>query len=126
MPALRLACSIVLVLVGLGSCGGCRSSASGREGTSEEAGTEGCVIGVVRQVGNAPHLDLVVTGSHEGDAARRDYYIVGDKARDAERFTGLLVEAYGVIRYDELRLAGASGKTRGRYIVNLARIIPKE
>lgn len=80
---------------------------------------EGTVQGVLRQVGNAPHIELVVSGESAA-FGKGDYFIVGSRASELAQQPLGPITVKGKLRRMTLRLAGRSGKTRVRMDVDVS------
>ncbi|MCX7024992.1 MAG: hypothetical protein NT080_10270 [Spirochaetes bacterium] len=88
----------------------------------EDRGVRGTVIGYLRQTGNAPHVELLVTGVSDVFEGTIDYRLLGDKAKDLRDFAGKEIKVTGLISRAELTLAGSSGRTRTLYFIEVESI----
>jgi hypothetical protein len=77
------------------------------------------VRGLVRQVGNSPHVETLISGVAEGDDERRDYYVKGDLVDECAAFTGTVVIATGVVSSEEYRVAHPDAKSRIRFFLDV-------
>lgn len=118
--------SLAFVLASCGACAGNKAKAKAASGPQPAAGsaaaatgTVGTVTGSLRQVGNEPHIELVITGTSTLFEGVRDYYVVGPDAKKADAFFGATVEIRGRIWEEELRLAGSSGRVMKRSFIEL-------
>ena len=103
------------------ACLGCSAPASVQAAPPGQAPSEavrGTVKGILRQVGNHPHVELVVSGESAA-FGKGDYFLAGPRA--AELATQPLgpIAIQGKIRRTALRLAGKSGGTRIRLTVEV-------
>ena len=121
----RLAALLFLAFV-LASCGACagneakaRTAGSPQPAAGTPEGVVGTVTGSLRQVGNEPHVELVITGTSTVFEGVRDYYVVGPDAKKADAFFGSAVEIRGRIWEAELHLAGSSGRVIKRCFIEL-------
>lgn len=73
--------------------------------------THGVVKGILRQIGNAPHIEVVVTGESEA-FGKGDYRLIGKKASEISALPLGPIAVKGQIRRLDMRLAGNSGRTR--------------
>ncbi len=80
---------------------------------------EGTVRGVLRQVGNAPHMEIVVSGESAA-FGKGDYFVGGELARELARQPLGPITVKGKLRRMTLRLAGKTGKTRVRMDVEVS------
>lgn len=80
---------------------------------------EGTVQGVLRQVGNAPHIELVVSGESAA-FGKGDYFVVGSLAKELSQQPLGPILVKGKLRRMTLRLAGRSGKTRTRMDIDVS------
>ena len=115
--------SLAFVLASCGACAGNKAKAKTAGGPQPAAeaseGVIGTVTGSLRQVGNEPHIELVITGTSTLFEGVRDYYVVGPDAKKADAFFGATVEIRGRIWEEELRLAGSSGRVMKRSFIEL-------
>jgi hypothetical protein len=82
------------------------------------------VRGLVRQVGNAPHVETVITGVAEGEEVTRTFYLKGDKVADCAAFYGQVVLATGVVTVESLKQAKSSAPPRDRYWLEVRSVEP--
>lgn len=75
---------------------------------------KGTVKGVLRQVGNAPFVEVVVTG-HSKAFGKGDYRLRGALAKEIQELPLGPITVRGTIRKTTLRLAGNSGLARTRF-----------
>ena len=90
--------------------------------TSVQAGPEtaqGTVKGILRQVGNAPHIEVVVSGESAA-FGKGDYFLIGPKAEELARQPLGPITVQGKLRKMALRFAGTSGKARIRLDVDVS------
>jgi len=80
---------------------------------------EGTVQGILRQVGNAPHIQLVVSGESAA-FGKGDYFVVGSRAKELDQQPLGPITVKGKLRRMTLHLAGRSGKTRIRMDVDVS------
>lgn len=79
----------------------------------------GTVKGVLRQVGNAPHIEVVVSGESAA-FGKGDYHLIGPRAEELARQPQGPITVKGKLRRIPMRLAGSSGKTRIRMDVDVS------
>ncbi len=88
----------------------------------ENPGTRGTIVGVVRQIGNAPHIELVVTGTSDVFEGTADYHVMGGDYKKLEQFSDGTIKVTGLLSKDEIKLAGSGGRTRVQYFVTIESI----
>lgn len=111
--------SFLLFALSLSCC--TNSKAKEADSPVNEA-TQVTVYGFIRQIGNEPHIELVLSGTPNGETESHEYYLIGDKAKLDSSFAGQKICVTGLSRKVELRLAGTSGKTRTRYFLEVQTI----
>ncbi|MFW5799802.1 MAG: hypothetical protein ACOCV8_03210 [Spirochaetota bacterium] len=69
---------------------------------------KGVVTGTIRQIGNVPFVELVITGTSNVDkeGKKRDYFIKGDLKETLEEYVYKKVKASGTIDIDVIKYAG--------------------
>lgn len=118
LPALAL---FALMSLSLSACASCASDTEPQADSSTAAPLNETRVlttlrGTLAQVGNYPHVEWVVRGDTDLDLALREYFLEGYTVDYLSAQPGSLIELIGYAERRELRLAGASGKIRVRYV----------
>ena len=90
-----------------------------RQPQSSPETAQGTVKGILRQVGNSPHMEVVVSGESAA-FGKGDYFLVGPRAGEFALLPLGPITVKGKLRRMVMRLAGTSGKTRTRLDVDVS------
>jgi hypothetical protein len=84
---------------------------------------EGYVEGYIRQIGNSPFIETVITGISDIDEEKkkRDYTITGDLKEEIEKNVYKKIKAFGIIDVEVIKYAGESWDPKMKYKIEVTK-----